>query len=74
MNQQTGKYIILAGIAVVGIGIIIYFFGNAFRWMGRLPGDVRVEGKNARFYFPIVTMIIVSIVLSIIVNLIRKWL
>lgn len=74
MNQQTGKYIILAGLLVVCVGVVIYFFGNAFRWMGRLPGDIRMEGKNARFYFPITTMIIISIILTIIVNLVRRWL
>lgn len=73
MNQQTGKYIILAGLVIVAIGLILFFFGNAFKWMGRLPGDIRIEGKNSRIFFPITTMIIVSIVLTLVINLIRKW-
>lgn len=73
MNQQTGKYIIIAGLIIVGVGVIVFFFHNAFRWFGRLPGDIRIEGKNTRFYFPWVTMIVLSIVLTIIVNLFRKW-
>ncbi|HRN72145.1 MAG TPA: DUF2905 domain-containing protein [Ginsengibacter sp.] len=73
MNQQTGKYIIIAGLIIVLIGVIIFFFHNSLRWMGRLPGDIRIENKNSRFYFPIVTMIIVSVVLTLLVNLLRKW-
>ncbi|MCO6498022.1 MAG: DUF2905 domain-containing protein [Chitinophagaceae bacterium] len=74
MNQQTGKYIIIAGLIIVVIGIIIFFFHNSLRWLGRLPGDIRIEGKNSKFYFPVVTMIIISVVLTLIVNLIRRWL
>lgn len=73
MNQQTGKYFIIVGLIIILIGVIIFFFHNSLRWMGRLPGDIRIENKNSRFYFPIVTMIIVSIVLTLLVNLLRKW-
>ena len=74
MNQDTGRYIIFIGIAVVVIGIFIYFLHNKLHWIGRLPGDIRVEKENFRFYFPIVTMIIVSLVLTIVINLIKKFL
>ena len=72
MTQQTGKYIIVAGIAIVMVGILIYFFHNKLHWLGRLPGDIRVEKENFRFYFPITTMIIISIVLSLVIHLLRK--
>lgn len=73
MNQQIAKYIIYAGITITVVGIILYYFGNAFKWLGRLPGDIRIEGKNSRFYFPIVTMLIISIVLTVLINLFKKW-
>ena len=73
MNQQTGKYIIIAGLVIVIIGVLVFFFHNAFRWFGRLPGDIRLEGKNTRIYFPWVTMIILSIILTVLINLFRKW-
>ncbi len=73
MNQQIAKYIIYAGIAITVVGIILYYFRNAFKWLGRLPGDIRIEGKNSRFYFPIVTMLIISIVLTVLINLFKKW-
>ncbi len=73
MDQNTGRYIIYAGIAVVLVGVVIYFFHDKLHWMGKLPGDIRVEKENFRFYFPIVTMIIISILLTIILNIIQRW-
>ena len=74
MNPQTGKYIILIGAIVIITGLIIYFFHDKLNWIGRLPGDIRIEKENFRFYFPITTMILVSIVLSFIIYLIKKFL
>jgi hypothetical protein len=74
MNPAVGKYILLAGLALVLIGGVIYFFGDRLGWLGRLPGDVRVENKNGGgFYFPIVTCIVVSIVLNLILVLVRRF-
>lgn len=72
MNQDSGKYIILIGAIIIVTGIIIYFFHDAFKWFGRLPGDIRFERKNFRFYFPVMTMIILSIVITLIINIIKK--
>ena len=74
MDQNWGKYIIFIGAAIILIGVIVYFFGDKFHWFGKLPGDIRVEKENFRFYFPITTMIILSILLTVIINLIRKFL
>lgn len=74
MNPTIGKYIILAGAAILLIGLVVYFFGDKLNWLGRLPGDIRIEGKNGGgFYFPIVTCIVVSIVLNLIIGLIRRF-
>lgn len=74
MNSETGKWIIIAGIGIVLIGILVYFFHDKLNWIGRLPGDIRMEGENSSFYFPITTMIIISIVLTILVNIIKRFL
>lgn len=74
MNSTFGKYIILIGLALVLLGAVVYFFGDKLNWLGRLPGDIRIEGKNGGgFYFPIVTCIVVSIVLNLIIVLIRRF-
>ena len=74
MDQNPGRYIIFIGIAVVIIGVLIYFLHDKLHWIGRLPGDIRIEWENFRFYFPIVTMIVISLVLTIVINLIKKFL
>ncbi|GAA4403582.1 hypothetical protein GCM10023187_19810 [Nibrella viscosa] len=64
----------LIGAGVVLIGLVVFFFGDKFGWLGRLPGDIRVEGRNGGgFYFPIVTCIVLSILLNLIIVLIRKF-
>lgn len=52
MNLQTAKYLLVFGAAIVAIGLVVYFFGNRLHWIGRLPGDIRIERENLRFYFP----------------------
>jgi hypothetical protein len=71
MNQLS-KYIIVAGILIVLIGVVLYFFPAAFKWFGRLPGDIRIEKDNSGFYFPLVSMILISVIATILINLFRK--
>jgi hypothetical protein len=73
MQQPIAKVLIVTGLVLVIIGITWYFFGNRFTWLGRLPGDFRIEKENIRFYFPITTMILISIVLSLLLYLARKF-
>jgi hypothetical protein len=70
--QQTGKYIIVFGGLIIVIGLVVYLFGNKLHWIGRLPGDIRIERENVRFYFPLTSMILFSVLLTIIINLVRR--
>jgi len=74
MDQQTGKYILIVGLIIVLAGIIIYFFHDYFKWVGRLPGDIRIEKGNFRFYFPLATMIVFSILVTILVQIFKRFL
>jgi len=74
MDQNTGKYILIVGCVIVFIGLLVYFLNDKLHWIGYLPGDIRVEKENFRFYFPITTMILVSIILTLLVNLIKRFL
>ena len=72
--MATGKCLIFGGIMLVIIGIIVYFFHDKLRWIGHLPGDIRVERENFRFYFPLTTMILFSVLLTVVINIIKKFL
>ena len=72
--MATGKFLIIAGIIIVVVGIIFYFFHDKLRWIGHLPGDIRIEKENFRFYFPVTTMILFSLLLTVIINVIKKFL
>jgi hypothetical protein len=61
--RSTGTLVIVVGLAVVVLGVLIW--SGALSWFGRLPGDVRVERDGLRIYFPLTSMILVSIVLSL---------
>jgi hypothetical protein len=62
----VGRFLILAGVALVVLGLIVIGADRAGIRLGRLPGDIRIEGKRGGFYFPIVTCILLSVLLSII--------
>lgn len=66
------KLLILAGVALIVIGLIWAGLGK-FINLGRLPGDIAVEKGNVRFYFPIVTCIVISIVLSLLAYVARLF-
>jgi len=67
--QNAGKYIITLGIVFVIIGLLFYFAGNKLNWLGKLPGDIRLEKENFKFYFPITTLVLVTILINIIIKI-----
>jgi Protein of unknown function (DUF2905) len=69
--RDMGRFLLIVGIITTLIGLL-FWSGLAPRWLGRLPGDIRIERGNSVFCFPIVTCIIVSIVLSLIFSVFRR--
>jgi hypothetical protein len=69
---SAGPLIVVIGLVVVLIGVAVWF--GAFGWFGRLPGDIRIERESVRVYFPIVSMLLVSVVLSVVLYLINRFL
>ena len=67
--MALGKLILLVGAVLVLLGLVLSFAPGLLSWFGHLPGDIRIERANGTFIFPITSMIIVSVVLTIIVNL-----
>ena len=70
--RSLGLLIAGAGVSLVVVGLIVYFGGLS--WFGKLPGDIRYEGEGTRVYVPIMSMIVASIVLTLVVNLLRRLL
>ena len=68
---ELGKFLVIIGAVIVVVGVILWS-GIGTGFLGKLPGDIRVERGNSVFYFPIVTCIIISIVLSLIFSLFRR--
>jgi len=71
MGSGTGNLLILAGIALVLAGVLAKY--GLMGWFGHLPGDFRIKGEHGAFYFPLTTMILISVVLSLVLNLLRKF-
>jgi hypothetical protein len=69
--SELGKLLVIFGVLMVLIGLTLWS-GFGAGWLGRLPGDIRIERGNSTFYFPIVTCIIISVVLSILFSLFRR--
>ncbi|OLC26910.1 MAG: DUF2905 domain-containing protein [Verrucomicrobia bacterium] len=69
--RELGKFAVVIGIVITLVGLVMWS-GFAPRWLGRLPGDIRIERGNSAFYFPIVTCIILSIVLSLLMSIFRR--
>lgn len=61
-----------AGAVVALAGVLVWL--GAFRWFGHLPGDLRLERESMRVYLPITSMLAVSVVLSLLLHLLRRWL
>ena len=72
MNSRgIGMVVIAAGVLIALFGALMYF--GALSWFGRLPGDIRVERESVRIYVPITSMLLLSVALSLLLYLIRRF-
>ena len=62
---------VIIGAIIATLGLV-FWTGLAPKWLGRLPGDIRIERGDSAFYFPIVTCIVISIVLSLLLSILRR--
>ena len=66
--REVGRFIVTIGVITTLVGLVLWS-GFAPKWLGRLPGDIRIEREHSSFYFPFVTCVILRIVLSLLLSL-----
>jgi hypothetical protein len=71
--ETFARYLIIGGIVLILIGGGVFLAAKLGIPLGRLPGDIRLEGVNGSFYFPLTSSILVSVLLTIILNLISRF-
>ena len=71
MRNSTGLLLVAGGILLVVIGLLVW--AGALSWFGRLPGDVRVERPGMRVYVPVTSMVLLSIVISLLLAVFRRF-
>ena len=72
--ENIARFLVIGGIVLILIGGGIYLAAKFGIPLGRLPGDIRIEGENGSFYFPITSSILVSVILTIVLNVIVRLL
>jgi hypothetical protein len=70
--ENIARYLVIGGVILIFLGGGFYLAAKLGLPLGRLPGDIRIEGRNGSFYFPIVTSIVLSLVLTIVLNVIVR--
>ena len=71
MNRSVGLLVVVGGVFIIIVGLLIYSGGLG--WFGRLPGDIHYESGGVRVYIPIVSMLLVSVALTLLFNLLRRF-
>ena len=71
-RSEVGPWLVGIGALLVVLGLLVW--SGALSWFGRLPGDIRIERETVRVYVPIVSMLLLSVALTLLLNLVRRWL
>jgi hypothetical protein len=67
-----GRMLIVLGLGIAGLGLLLTFAGRLPFRIGRLPGDIFIQGKNSTFYFPLMTCLILSLLFSLVLWIFRR--
>jgi len=66
------RWLMIAGMTLLLLGALLHFAPWLLHWFGRLPGDIRIESSRGRVFIPLTSMLLVSIVLTLLINLFRR--
>ncbi len=71
--RELGRWLVLGGLILAAVGGLLFVGGRLPFRLGRLPGDIVIEGKRGSFYFPIVTCIVLSVLLTLVMRLVSLF-
>ncbi len=71
--MEVGRLLLVLGLLLVVLGLMWLYAPGLLTWFGRLPGDIRIEREGFRFYFPLTSMLLVSLALTLVFNLLLRW-
>ncbi|MAL97565.1 DUF2905 domain-containing protein [Hydrocarboniclastica marina] len=66
------RWLIIAGLSLVVLGVILQFAPGLLGWFGRLPGDINVDTERSRVFVPITSMVLISVILTLLINLFQR--
>ncbi len=66
------RWLMLAGVLLLVIGALLHFAPWSLNWFGKLPGDIRIETAQGKIFIPITSMLIISVVLTLLLNLFKR--
>jgi len=70
--MEAAKVLIYTGLFLLLLGLILLYFPKLFAWFGHLPGDIRIEREGLRVYIPIASSLLLSLILTLLLNLLRR--
>jgi hypothetical protein len=70
--MEPGKLLIGIGLLIVLLGLVLKYAPWLITWFGKLPGDIRIQNPHSSIFIPITSMIVISVLLTIVANLLRK--
>ncbi len=70
-RTELGRLLVGSGAVLVLVGVLVW--SGALAWFGRLPGDIRVERETVRIYIPLASMLVLSVALSLLLGLVRRF-
>lgn len=70
--MELGKLLVFLGGGLLVLGLVLLYFPKLFSWFGHLPGDIRIEREGVRIYIPLVSSLLLSLLITLLLNLFRK--
>lgn len=69
---MMGRWLLLAGLLLILVGAIVQWAPWLVSWFGKLPGDIHIETRHSRVFIPVTSMIVMSVILTLVINLLRR--